>query len=133
GTTVTLFATRKGGSGAAGGGELVSLVDTSGYNGTFSGTPTLLATAATNTSFRGVAMAPVPTPGVSSSTRADSNPTNAGTVHFTVTFNTKVTGVDATDFTLTTTGVSGASITGVSPAGPASVYTVTVNTGSGDG
>jgi hypothetical protein len=58
--TVTLFATRKGGSAAAGGGELVSLVDTSGYNGALAGTPTLLVAAATNTAFRGVAWAPNP-------------------------------------------------------------------------
>ena len=57
--SVTLFATRKGGSGATGGGELVSLVDSTGYNAAFSSTPTLLATAATNTAFRGVAFAPV--------------------------------------------------------------------------
>jgi predicted extracellular nuclease len=60
GTTVTLYATRKGGSGATGGGELVSLVDNSGYNATFMGTPTLLASAATNTAFRGVAFVPQP-------------------------------------------------------------------------
>jgi len=59
---VQLFATRKGGSVAAGGGELVALLDASGYNGSFSGTPTLLATAATNTAFRGIALAPVPEP-----------------------------------------------------------------------
>lgn len=58
---VQLFATRLGGSGAAGGGQLVSLGDASGYNGAFSGTPTLLATASANTAFRGVAY--VPTPG----------------------------------------------------------------------
>jgi predicted extracellular nuclease/subtilisin-like proprotein convertase family protein len=58
GGTVTLFLTRKGGSGSTGGGELATLADTSGYNGAFSGTPTLLATAATNTAFRGVALAP---------------------------------------------------------------------------
>lgn len=65
GGTVTLFATRRGGTAAAGGGELVSISDASGYNGAFTGTPTLLATAATNTAFRGVALAPVsaaPTP-----------------------------------------------------------------------
>jgi len=58
--TVTLYATRKGGSAAAGGGELVSLVDESGYSGTFTGTPTLLVAAAANTAFRGVALAPTP-------------------------------------------------------------------------
>jgi hypothetical protein len=62
GSTVSLFATRLGGSAAAGGGALVSLVDSSGYNGAFSGTPTLLATAATNTAFRGVGIVPVPEP-----------------------------------------------------------------------
>jgi hypothetical protein len=62
GTNVSLFATRKGGSNAAGGGELVSLLDSSGYGGAFSGTPTLLATAAANEAFRGVALAPVPEP-----------------------------------------------------------------------
>ncbi len=45
GNRVTLFATRKGGSAAAGGGELVSIVDTSGYNGAFAATPVLLSTA----------------------------------------------------------------------------------------
>ena len=58
GSTVTLYAVRKGGGGATGGGELVSLVDGSGYNGALAGTPTLLATAAANTAFRGVALAP---------------------------------------------------------------------------
>jgi hypothetical protein len=58
GNTVTLFATRKGGSAGPGGGELVSLVDASGHNGAFAGTPTLLATAASQTAFRGIAPAP---------------------------------------------------------------------------
>jgi DNA/RNA endonuclease YhcR with UshA esterase domain len=58
GTSVTLFATRKGGSAAAGGGELVTLTDASGYNGAFAGTPSVLVTAAINTAFRGVALAP---------------------------------------------------------------------------
>ncbi|MEI9935640.1 MAG: hypothetical protein WDO69_00315 [Pseudomonadota bacterium] len=58
--TVTLYAVRKGGSGAVGGGELVSVVDAGGYNGAFAGTPTLLVTAAANTAFRGIALAPTP-------------------------------------------------------------------------
>jgi hypothetical protein len=58
GSTVTLFATRKGGSGASGGGELVTLVDSTGYNGGLIGSPFLLVTAAANTAFRGVALAP---------------------------------------------------------------------------
>jgi hypothetical protein len=53
GTTVTLYATRQAPSS-----QLVALVDASGFNGTLAGTPTVIATAATNTVFRGVAMAP---------------------------------------------------------------------------
>ncbi|HTA92471.1 MAG TPA: hypothetical protein VK745_22995 [Polyangiaceae bacterium] len=60
GTTVTLYATRKGGSTATGGGELVSLLDSSGFAGALTAAPTLLATAAPNTAFRGVALAPTP-------------------------------------------------------------------------
>ena len=70
-------------------------------------------------------------PTVVSSLRTNANPTNATSVDFTITFSEAVTGVDTSDFSLTTTGVSGASVTGISGAG--SVYTVAVNTGSGNG
>ncbi|HXA18384.1 MAG TPA: lamin tail domain-containing protein [Thermoanaerobaculia bacterium] len=131
GTTVTLFATG-GGSGT----PIFSITDASGYNGTLSGTPTtIVASAGTNKAFRGVAMVPVaaagPAPTVSSIVRANASPTNAASVNYTVTFSQSVTGVDATDFTLTLAGVSGASVTGVSGSG--TTYTVTVNTGTGSG
>jgi hypothetical protein len=71
-------------------------------------------------------------PGVLSSVRADPNPTTAASVNFTVTFSEPVTGVDVTDFALTTTGtIAGASVTNVSGSGAS--YTVTVDTGSGFG
>ena len=71
-------------------------------------------------------------PTVVSITRADPNPTSAASVQFIVTFSEAVTGVDAGDFSLTTTGsIAGAGVTGVSGAG--SVYTVTVSTGTGSG
>jgi hypothetical protein len=60
GSTVTLYAVRKGGSTATGGGELDALVDSSGFGGTFSAAPTTIATAGANTAFRGVALAPQP-------------------------------------------------------------------------
>jgi hypothetical protein len=63
--------------------------------------------------------------------RASANPAATTSVDFTVTFSESFTDVDAGDFTLTTSGVSGATIGGVS--GSDSVYTVTVNTGSGNG
>lgn len=60
GQSVSLFATRKGGSAAVGGGELVSVVDSSGYNQTLSAAASLLATSGSNTAYRGVALAPRP-------------------------------------------------------------------------
>jgi len=48
-----------------------------------------------------------------------------------VTFTEAVTSVGVADFALTLTGISGASVTGVSGSG--AVYTVTVSTGTGDG
>lgn len=70
-------------------------------------------------------------PTVLSSVRVHPTPTNRLTVQFTVTFSEAVTGVDTTDFSLTVSGITGASVTGVSGSG--AVYTVTVNTGSGNG
>src|SRR5207247_880614 len=72
-------------------------------------------------------------PAVLSSTLAGNSLTNAASVAFTVTFSEDVTGVNADDFALTTTGgLSGASIASIVPVS-GSVYTVNVNTGSGDG
>jgi DNA/RNA endonuclease G (NUC1) len=70
-------------------------------------------------------------PTVTSINRIGTTPTNATSVNYTVTFSQAVTGVDATDFTLTTSGITGSSVTGVSGSG--TTYTVSVNTGSGDG
>ena len=72
-------------------------------------------------------------PAVQSVTRVNANPTRLASVDYTVTFTQGVTGVDMTDFALTTTGVSGTSITGVTGASGSSSYVVSVNTGSGDG
>jgi len=63
--------------------------------------------------------------------RDNPNPTNAQTVAFQVKFNTPVTGVDAADFFVESTGLSGASI--VSVGGDTDKYIVTVDTGLGDG
>lgn len=56
---------------------------------------------------------------------------NAGPVTYTVTFSEAVTNVDTADFALTTTGVAGAAITGVTGSG--TTYTVTVDIGTGEG
>jgi len=55
---VVLYATRKGGTSASGGGELVKVTDAAGYNTAINATDVLLATAPANTAFRGVAFAP---------------------------------------------------------------------------
>ncbi|MCC7117796.1 MAG: trypsin-like serine protease [Anaerolineales bacterium] len=64
-------------------------------------------------------------------TRANPNPNSATSVSYMITFPDSVTGVDVTDFTLVTSGLSGSSISGVSGSGAS--YAVTVAVGSGDG
>jgi hypothetical protein len=59
GTTVTLYATRKGGNVNAQPAELVQIVDTTGYNATITATPTVLATGSANTTFHGIALVPI--------------------------------------------------------------------------
>jgi hypothetical protein len=58
GTGTLLYATRKGGSGATGGGEFVRIIDTAGYNQPFAPLIDLLSITQTNTAFRGVAKVP---------------------------------------------------------------------------
>ncbi|MFZ5879943.1 MAG: S-layer homology domain-containing protein, partial [Chloroflexota bacterium] len=71
-------------------------------------------------------------PTVTSITRASANPTTAASVDFEVTFSESVTNVGTADFSLGKTGgVSGEGITSVSGSG--TLYTVTVNTGTGAG
>jgi hypothetical protein len=71
-------------------------------------------------------------PEVSSINRAGpAQRTNAASVSWTVTFSEAVSGVDQSDFALATSGISGASITGVTGTG--AVRTVTASTGTGDG
>jgi hypothetical protein len=68
-------------------------------------------------------------PTVTSIPCVNANPTAASSVNFTVIFSEPVTGVDTGDFSLTTSGISGAAVSGVSGSGNS--YIVTVNTGSG--
>ena len=70
-------------------------------------------------------------PNVTSIVRTGATPVNTATADFTVTFSEDVTGVDVSDFALATTGVTGASVSSVSGTG--STYTVTVNSGTGNG
>ncbi|MCX7418980.1 MAG: calcium-binding protein [Planctomycetia bacterium] len=63
--------------------------------------------------------------------RANPNPTNINSVNFTVTFSEPVTGVGMNDFVLHQTLLTSAAITGISGSG--TTYTVTANTGTGEG
>jgi hypothetical protein len=80
GTQVTLFATRTTG-------QLVRFVDSTGYNAAPTAVPTLLVTAAANTAFRGVALAPlqpavVPNLSINDVSQSEGN---AGTTAYTFT------------------------------------------------
>jgi len=71
-------------------------------------------------------------PQVLSITRASANPSSAATVEYTVTFSEAVTGVDVSDFTISSSGLTGDNVDNVVPI-TGSIYTVVVNTGTGDG
>jgi Domain of unknown function (DUF4347)/RTX calcium-binding nonapeptide repeat (4 copies) len=64
-------------------------------------------------------------------TLVNPNPIAAGSVNYAITFNQDVTGVDAADFALVASGLTGTSITSVTGSGKN--YNVLVNTGSGSG
>ncbi|MFZ2448286.1 MAG: Ig-like domain-containing protein [Syntrophobacteraceae bacterium] len=70
-------------------------------------------------------------PSVSSINRVGSSPTNASSLEYTVTFSESVTGVDTTDFALTTTSSATGSIYSI--IGSGTTYTVTVGSVAGDG
>jgi hypothetical protein len=80
-----------------------------------------------------VSVVDVPPPYVESITLADPTPTaTTGSLHWTVTFSTAVTGVDSTDFSMASSGLGSApAVTGV--AGSSDTYTVTASSGSGSG
>jgi hypothetical protein len=71
-------------------------------------------------------------PSVTSITRAHPNPNSETSVDFTVTFSEDVKNVDLDDFALTRTGdVTGESLSGIEGSG--NQYTITVQTGTGNG
>ncbi|WP_419788742.1 MBG domain-containing protein [Mucilaginibacter sp. X4EP1] len=101
--------------------------------GTYSGNVVLSSTGATsvNVATASSTVTAAPTT-ISSITDVSSSLTNASSVQYTVTFGASVTGVTTSNFSLATTGsVSGAAISAISGSG--ATYTITVNTGTGDG
>lgn len=91
--------------------------------------------AAGNVANQALTLTVVDAPSVSSIVRANSaSATVAGSatlVDYTVTFSESVTGVDTSDFALTTTGTAAGTIASITGSG--TTYTVTVNSLSGDG
>ncbi len=75
--------------------------------------------------------APAPTATAINRSVPTATTTNAASVTYAVTFSESVSNVTGDDFSLVTSGITGASVGGV--AGSGASYTVTVNTGSGDG
>ncbi|MBI5825072.1 MAG: metallophosphoesterase [Chloroflexi bacterium] len=101
---------------------------------TFTPSPTFTFTS-TSTSTSTFTFTPTSTPIdypiIRNSTRANTNPASARSLNFNLTFSKPVINLDTNDFTLASTGVTGASVSGVSGSGD--TYVVTVNTGSGNG
>jgi predicted outer membrane repeat protein len=70
-------------------------------------------------------------PVVTGINRLDNNPSNAASVRYQVSFSKSVQQVDASDFAISASGLSGTSISSV--VGSGQIYTVTLSTGSGSG
>lgn len=70
-------------------------------------------------------------PEVLSIALGNTNPTNLPVVQFVVSFSKPVTGVDVSDFVITSSGLSGAAVSSINGSG--ANYTVLVNTGTGSG
>lgn len=88
--------------------------------------------AAGNSSYQTFTITVTNAPTVSSIARAlVQSTTNATSVDYTVTFSEAVTGVDLSDFTLTSTGTASGLISALSGSG--TTYTVTVSSLTGDG
>jgi gliding motility-associated-like protein len=90
----------------------------------------LLDQSKTNHSINGIGLAP-PAATVSSINRVGTALSNRSSEQFTVVFSESVTGVDASDFMLITTGTAAGTIASVTGSG--TTYTVTVNSVTGDG
>lgn len=71
-------------------------------------------------------------PRVAAINTSDINPTAAGTLEYLVTFTQSVTGVDTSDFSLASTGITGAQVTSVVKDDDSN-YIVRVSTGTGNG
>ncbi|MDB5140798.1 MAG: Cadherin-like beta sandwich domain protein [Mucilaginibacter sp.] len=79
------------------------------------------------------ATAILPSTTINSINTVASSPTNATTVNYTATFGAAISGLTNTNFSLTTSGVTGASVGTPTTSDGGTTWTVPVNTGTGDG
>jgi hypothetical protein len=75
----------------------------------------------------------VPVPSLLSIATAQPSPTNAGSLSYTVSFNVPVSGLTTAQFGALVTGTATATVSGVTPAGSSSAFTVTLSPVGGDG
>ncbi|SHJ07313.1 Por secretion system C-terminal sorting domain-containing protein [Hymenobacter daecheongensis DSM 21074] len=101
-------------------------------SGLTAGTYTVTVTDANGcTTTRSFTITQPTTATVVSVTRLNPSPTATAQVSYRVVFSGSVSGVTVSNFSLTTTGISGAAVSSASGSG--TTYTVVVNTGTGDG
>ncbi|MBL9142034.1 MAG: hypothetical protein JNM99_00010 [Verrucomicrobiaceae bacterium] len=93
------------------------------------------ATNSVNTSYgTDISFNTLPAPvAISSLNRVNTDPSNAGTVNWTLTFASTVTGLTASNFTLTGAAATGSNVTAPSTTNGGLTWTVPVTTGSTDG
>jgi hypothetical protein len=96
--------------------RIISIMVSDGMNNSNTATKTLTVTSQAS---------------VVSIVRAASNPTNAASISYTITFDKAVTGINTFNFSVTTADIASAGVSSVSGSG--STYTVTLNTGTGSG
>lgn len=119
--------------------RLYVLDATSGAGGVFrfnsdgSNKTTIFANSTSGSQLLGLAMLPPQSTTVSSLNRSNVNPSNSATVNWTLTFGAATTGVTASNFSLSGTATSGASVGTPTTANSGLTWNVPVTTGSGDG
>ncbi len=103
------------------------------FNSDGSSKTTIFTNSTTGSQVLGLAMLPPQSTTVNSLNRVNSTPSNASTVNWTLTFGSATTGVTASNFSLSGTATSGASIGTPTTANSGLTWNIPVTTGSGTG
>ena len=103
------------------------------FNADVTGKTTIYANSTSGSQVLGVTMLPPVSTTVSSLNRVNSTPSNSSTVNWTLTFGSATTGVTASNFSLSGTATSGASIGTPTTANSGLTWNIPVTTGSASG